>query len=890
MDGEDPNSLLLPEIHVDLPPTSSTSNSLDWDDLRARSLRPGGFGKERATIWPQLLCVSPQPSTETETEEEHELEPHPDERQIKLDTDRSFVLYPVDESMTDRVQRQQELNALLTSIFRRHPGLSYFQGYHDIITVLLLTLPPPLRLPAAEKLSLHRLRDSMGKTLEPLIGLLRILQRLLRLADPAYASLLEQSSPLPYPLLSPLLTLFSHDIPTLPHIQHIFDYLLCRPPLAVVYLAAAVVMEGESGRRGRVEGVFGVGRTCRRARSREGQGAGGERTCRRASSAGGDGDGDRNGDGDGDGDGEEEEEEERDVGMVFSLLAGVPEMWDGEDEDEDIDFDADENEEGGDAEGEDAVEKGKDEPEEIISLDSESVTDDQHHSPEHEHEHDQNSQNSRSSSPLIPTQIPHPDDTLLNDDTTAFSDESHPHPQSDTDGETEGEGEITLVGTSPSPFVDTEDLADEMKVKVKPVPPPSLGVDPVVTDVRAVGIEGGNKAESAGPPGLGKVVEVEVEVDAEEVEGETTAGSSGVVEVEVEVEDPDRKEEEVGEEEEEEEERGVDPADIPLPHSRAPSSSRSRSRPPPPVTVTKSAPRSRSSSSKSTPNPTSTPNPKPKPNTTPKRKPQSKKKPRPPLTLTSLLTQSDALMAQYPPSHPALHLHETMGPKSVVRTWAEHDFSLGTTSASSSSGGGNGGQAVMSDGHVLSDAECEEIVRSGKIEDVVLPWDPSMDEPEQPSSGRDGDSDSESEGEGEEHERSWFGLGALVRRPHLRHRHGHGRRPSTSHPDEKGEKSESEKAGPKEKKGKPKRPRRKLRKQHRPFFGAPRGVEFDRRTMIAGAALVLGVAMAVYASRGGGGGGGGGYGRGRMGGVGGLVGVLGEMFGGEVGGGRGFGM
>lgn len=87
----------------------------------------------------------------------------------------------------------------------------------------------------------------------------RILKRILHLADEKFAITLEQyvhirnlsagssfltfltrAAPLPYYALSNLLTLFSHDIPTLPLIQHIFDYLLSRPPIAVVYLAAAV--------------------------------------------------------------------------------------------------------------------------------------------------------------------------------------------------------------------------------------------------------------------------------------------------------------------------------------------------------------------------------------------------------------------------------------------------------------------------------------------------------------------------------------------------------------------------------------------------------------------------------------------------------------------------
>jgi hypothetical protein len=99
----------------------------------------------------------------------------------------------------------------------------------------------------------------MGPTLEPVLGLLRIMRNLLRVVDPEYAKLLEKYpscpspcyytlfitfldsvSPLPFHALSNLLTLFSHEVPTLPLIQHVWDFLLCRDPLAVVWLAIAV--------------------------------------------------------------------------------------------------------------------------------------------------------------------------------------------------------------------------------------------------------------------------------------------------------------------------------------------------------------------------------------------------------------------------------------------------------------------------------------------------------------------------------------------------------------------------------------------------------------------------------------------------------------------------
>ncbi|KAI6116346.1 rab-GTPase-TBC domain-containing protein [Pisolithus sp. B1] len=234
----------------------NNSEEVTWESLRRRSLQPEGFGVDRVKIWPALLGVqplsdpppyseldvSPDPLSVTSSHSGYGYEhtdPHPDERQIKLDTDRSFVLYPLEPSSPSRGALQNDLNTLLVSLFRKRRSLHYFQGFHDIVSVIFLTLPRPLHMPCAERMALHRVRDAMGIGLEPVVGLLRILRNLLRLVDPAYAELLENTSPLPYHALSNLLTLFSHDVPTLPLIQHAWDFLLVREPVAVVWLAAA---------------------------------------------------------------------------------------------------------------------------------------------------------------------------------------------------------------------------------------------------------------------------------------------------------------------------------------------------------------------------------------------------------------------------------------------------------------------------------------------------------------------------------------------------------------------------------------------------------------------------------------------------------------------------
>jgi TBC1 domain family member 20 len=138
-------------------------DSLDWDALRLQSLGQRGFSSARAYIWhesfllslflffnfilsrPKLLHVDV--NHDPFLANQKELDPHQDERQIRLDTDRSFVLYPVGDSLPythiasffahtqlvdngtedDRLARQAELNNLIVQLFRRHPGLNYFQ-------------------------------------------------------------------------------------------------------------------------------------------------------------------------------------------------------------------------------------------------------------------------------------------------------------------------------------------------------------------------------------------------------------------------------------------------------------------------------------------------------------------------------------------------------------------------------------------------------------------------------------------------------------------------------------------------------------------------------------------------------------------------------------------
>lgn len=126
--------------------------------------------------------------------------PHADEGQVLLDTRRAFVAYPRGLSGGSKAAMQEDLQALICSVLQQHPRLSYFQGLHDIATVLYLTLldsvPYPAQPDEGEKrewdtltqatkiVCLYRVRDAMGAGLGPMMGMLRLLRRLLAKADP----------------------------------------------------------------------------------------------------------------------------------------------------------------------------------------------------------------------------------------------------------------------------------------------------------------------------------------------------------------------------------------------------------------------------------------------------------------------------------------------------------------------------------------------------------------------------------------------------------------------------------------------------------------------------------------------------------------------------------
>ena len=125
-------------------------------------------------------------------------------------------------------------------MLRRHPNLSYFQGYHDIVQVFYLVLGPHVAPQAAAYLSLFRIRDFMLSSLEPAIAQLELLRPLLRRADPSLFEHLPTSSATF--ALEGTITMFAHNIREYRDITRLFDFFLARHPIIPLYFFAAVVL------------------------------------------------------------------------------------------------------------------------------------------------------------------------------------------------------------------------------------------------------------------------------------------------------------------------------------------------------------------------------------------------------------------------------------------------------------------------------------------------------------------------------------------------------------------------------------------------------------------------------------------------------------------------
>ncbi|PYH41403.1 TBC domain-containing protein [Aspergillus saccharolyticus JOP 1030-1] len=212
----------------------------DFDALVSYATSEGGFLNDdvRRVAWPILLQCDRRESIHDFTSWE-DLPPHADEEQIQLDVNRSFVYYP-ECSDEELLTKKDELSRLIKQVLRKYPMLCYFQGYHDIVQVLLLVLGGHEAASAVAQISLLRIRDYMLPTLSPALKHLHLLPAIIEKADSSLRQHLAGIQP--FFALAATLTLYAHDIQEYSDIARLFDFLLAEEPVVPVYLFAAIIL------------------------------------------------------------------------------------------------------------------------------------------------------------------------------------------------------------------------------------------------------------------------------------------------------------------------------------------------------------------------------------------------------------------------------------------------------------------------------------------------------------------------------------------------------------------------------------------------------------------------------------------------------------------------
>ena len=148
--------------------------------LRDLAVSAGGLVNDdvRKKVWPRLLNIDMVETRMSITEEE--VKANPNYHQVLMDVNRSLKRFPPGISDDDRPELQDQLTRLIIRILDKHPGLHYYQGYHDVAITFLLVVGEEMAFNVLEKLSSGPwLREFMNPTMEKTTYLLNYIYPLI---------------------------------------------------------------------------------------------------------------------------------------------------------------------------------------------------------------------------------------------------------------------------------------------------------------------------------------------------------------------------------------------------------------------------------------------------------------------------------------------------------------------------------------------------------------------------------------------------------------------------------------------------------------------------------------------------------------------------------------
>eukprot|EP00899_Mesostigma_viride_P024174 jgi/Mesvir1/4941/Mv04566-RA.1 len=216
------------------------NNVLDYDPVDARYLRKlaavRGLVNQhvRRRVWPRLLGLDLVKTAHYHVDWEGTDPPtHRDVGVVKVDVERSLGSFSQGMAVEERDEWRRKLERLINLVVSRNaPTLHYYQGFHDVASVVLLVMgSESAAYPLLERMALHHFRY-------PPSDLLALLPVLMSLLDPELQRHISAAGVEPHYGITWLLTWFAHDVDCLDVAARLFDLFLSSHPLMPLYVGA----------------------------------------------------------------------------------------------------------------------------------------------------------------------------------------------------------------------------------------------------------------------------------------------------------------------------------------------------------------------------------------------------------------------------------------------------------------------------------------------------------------------------------------------------------------------------------------------------------------------------------------------------------------------------
>eukprot|EP00038_Savillea_parva_P011567 m.198439 g.198439 ORF g.198439 m.198439 type:complete len:412 (+) comp20448_c0_seq1:23-1258(+) len=226
---------------------AGTAGAAALDALRDVCYEPQGLGSTavRARAWPALLGCAVCGEKDLPPDPADVARAHSDEHQVDLDVNRSFFRFPKGIKQAERVQLRKSITDFLDAILGGSPELHYYQGFHEICAVLMLTCGRRRGLQLGRILVHCHIRDYLEPTLQSSISHCELIFALLHAEAPDLYTHLLDGDTMPHFAISWVLTWFTHDVDDLETIVRVYDACLASHPFFPAYIAAAIVLHNK---------------------------------------------------------------------------------------------------------------------------------------------------------------------------------------------------------------------------------------------------------------------------------------------------------------------------------------------------------------------------------------------------------------------------------------------------------------------------------------------------------------------------------------------------------------------------------------------------------------------------------------------------------------------